>query len=466
MKSRLFATVAAVGLAGALGLPAVAIAQAPAPAPAPAPAAPSTAFDLGYGISMTGHVELGATVNADGPDNNINFGQTFTDQADTFRMNQLLVNVERDLDPKNADYQWGFKFTGMYGTDARVTHFMNEFDRATSGPYQFDVVELDAQAHIPWYGGGTDVKFGQYPTPLGAEVIDATGNTFYTHSYIFNYGLPFKHTGLLTTTHVTDVVDIWAGLDTGVNDTIGQKGMANNYFPKLLFGFGLNGLMDGKLTMLGLAHIGPENPRFFEPTNFVANIPGAGPPFIVNGADSHSREYLDLVTTYKISDALTTVNELNYVHDDLFGVSAGGVAQYLTYALNDQWTLGARVEAFADQGKAATNGFTGFACDATENLDYANGQRGLAPNLAYCGSLGNYNVTYGAITVGASWKPAVNLPVYLTVRPELRYDTVIGGSNVKPYNVSSTSFGSGPTGTNTGTKSDQFTAAIDLIIGF
>ena len=54
---------------------------------------------------------------------------------------------------------------------------------------------MDAQARICPAGGGTDVKFGQYPTPLGDEVIDATGNTFYSHSYIFNYGLPFKHTG-------------------------------------------------------------------------------------------------------------------------------------------------------------------------------------------------------------------------------------------------------------------------------
>ena len=45
-----------------------------------------------------------------------------------------MLNVERDLDPKNADWQWGFKFTGMYGTDSRVTHFYGEFDRVTKQP--------------------------------------------------------------------------------------------------------------------------------------------------------------------------------------------------------------------------------------------------------------------------------------------------------------------------------------------
>ena len=49
-------------------------------AAAPA-AAPSTAIDPANGISMTGHMELGANINPDSPTNNINFGQTFTDQA-------------------------------------------------------------------------------------------------------------------------------------------------------------------------------------------------------------------------------------------------------------------------------------------------------------------------------------------------------------------------------------------------
>jgi len=222
MHPRSFVSFAALCALGSLAAAPGASAQAPAPAPtdqaapaAPA-AAPSTAINLPYGFSMTGHVELGANVNPDDPTNNTNFGQAFMDRSDTFRMNQLMVNVEKDLDPKNADWQWGAKFTGMYGTDARVTHFMNEFDRSISGPYQFDIVELDVQAHAPTIGGGTDIKFGQYPTPLGAEVIDATGNTFFSHSYIFQFGLPFKHTGILTTTHVNDTIDAWLGLDTGM----------------------------------------------------------------------------------------------------------------------------------------------------------------------------------------------------------------------------------------------------------
>ena len=82
-----------------------------------------------------------------------------------------------------------------------------------------------------------------------------------------------------------------------------------------------------------------------QPTGAIASLPGANTSF---------REYYDIVSTYKINDNLTTTNELNFVHDDLFHASAGGAAQYLVYTLNDQWSLGGRIEAFADQGKPAT----------------------------------------------------------------------------------------------------------------
>lgn len=453
MKLSLFATVATIGLAAALVGPNAALAQAPAaPAPgaappaAPAPAAaPSTAFDLGNGISMSGHVEAGTTINPDSPANNINFGQTFNDRANTFRMNQAMLNVERDLDPKNADWQWGFKFTGMYGTDARVTHFLGEFDRATHSPYQFDIVELDAKAHVPWYGGGTDVTVGQYPTPIGYEVIDATGNPFYSHSMIFFYGIPFKHTGILTTTHVNDTLDVWLGLDTGVNDSIGD-GMNDNEFPKVLAGIGLNGLMGGNLTVLALSHIGPEEPAVTQ--NF-------GPPTFNTGANSKLLQIYDGVITYKISDALTSTTELNVIRSDILSDTGGGVATYLSYALNDQWTLNGRAEVFEDQ-----NG--GFVFVGTTAQDYVNGERFLVPQFGYNALTGQafrrFNVALGELTLGATYKPAISDKFNVMIRPEVRYDSVVGGTaGIAPYDVN---------GKGIGSKSSQFTLATDFIIGF
>ena len=53
----------------------------------------------------------------------MNFGQLFTDHANQATLNQLLLTANKPLDPKNTDFQWGFKLQGMYGSDARYTQY-------------------------------------------------------------------------------------------------------------------------------------------------------------------------------------------------------------------------------------------------------------------------------------------------------------------------------------------------------
>ena len=85
------------------------------------------------------------------------------------------------------------------------------------------------QVHAPVLtAGGIDLKAGVFATPLGYETIDPSTNPFYTHSYIFNFGLPFKHTGLLSTIHATDMVDLIFGVRTGVNTSFGKYGDNNS----------------------------------------------------------------------------------------------------------------------------------------------------------------------------------------------------------------------------------------------
>ena len=131
-------------------------------------------------------------------------------------------------------------------------------------------------AHLPWLTeGGIDLKAGQYPTPLGYETIDPSTNPFYSHSYIFQFGLPFKHTGALTTTHVNDVLDIYAGVDTGTNTTFGPLG-DNNGAVGGIGGFNLT-FLDGNLTVLALTHFGPEtaDPRCCRRSASMPTVSGA-----------------------------------------------------------------------------------------------------------------------------------------------------------------------------------------------
>ncbi len=132
-----------VGLAVAWGIPSAAPSFAAdltvLKAPPAAPAAPASWWST---FEISGHVEAGATFNSNESD--INFGHLFTDKGDRVLLNQALVTAQRPLDPKATGYDFGFKFQAMYGSDARYTHFLGEFDKSISDINQFDIVEAHA----------------------------------------------------------------------------------------------------------------------------------------------------------------------------------------------------------------------------------------------------------------------------------------------------------------------------------
>ncbi len=378
-------------------------------------------------LKLSGHVDAGITFNPDDPADGVNFGHLFTDRANRPLLNQFMLTAERALDPKATGFDFGFKLQGMYGSDSRFTHSFNLFDRSVNSRFQLDIVEGNVVAHVPGVGeGGLDAKLGIFPSPMSAEVIDATGNALYSHSYIFNFGVPFKHTGLLTTTHLTGMLDLYLGVDTGVNAFVGEKGDNNDALAGQA-GFGLS-LLDGNLTVLALSHFGPENPE--------GAVDLAGRPIGVNGA---FRYLNDVTIVWKVNEALTSTTDINFIHDDGLNASGGGVAQYLTHALSDQWSVTGRAEVWRDDKGVFVAKFPG-------NFDAVNSQRGL-PNNAVAGG----RTTYGEITIGANYKPPVSKAFEgFVIRPELRFDDALNGTH--PF--------------DNGRSSHQITIASDLILPF
>ena len=389
-------------------------AQAPQAAAPVAPEAPPPGLWVN-GIHLSAQIEAGIMGNPSGPADGLNFGHLFTDHANQVQLNQLLLTANKPLDPKDPGYQLGFKLQFMYGSDARYTQFLGELNRVDPNQrYQFDVVEANVLGHLPWLTeGGIDLKVGQYPTPLGYETIDPSTNLFYSHSYIFQFGLPFKHTGGLAVTHVNSMLDIYAGVDTGTNTTFGPLG-DNNGAVGGLGGFNLS-FLDGKLTVLALTHFGPEQPtRLLSPIGFNAN--------------GQWRYYNDLLVTWKASDALTLVSEANLVRDG-FGtvnkpVNGFGFAQYASYALTDTVALNGRVEYWRDD-----NNF--FVASFPSNNAPILAQQGFAP---FVHAAPGTSTTYGALTLGVTWKPALPAPVTgLLIRPEVRWDHAF--TNNHPFNA-------------------------------
>ncbi|MGE5517084.1 MAG: outer membrane beta-barrel protein [Bacteroidota bacterium] len=378
------------------------------------------------GVKFSALLDAGITVTDSSPDSGVNFGHLLTDKHDQVLLNQFMLTAQKDLDPKAAGYDWGFKAQGFYGSDARYTHFLGVFDRNPDSRNQFDITEANLLGHLPLLTeGGIDVKAGLYTTPMGSEVIPASGNTFYSHSYIFNFGLPYKHAGVLTTTHANPMVDVYLGVDTGVNTTFGNRGDNNDRLAGLA-GLGLN-LMDGQLTILGLSHFGAENP---------SRGPNGSP------AANHQGRYInDISAIYKATDKLTLTTELNYIKDDLAEAQGYGIAQYGVYAVNDWLSLGARGEVWWDPNHFFVAAFPG-------NRDFVNVERGQPTERTVIQP--GVRTTYGALTIGANIKPQ-GLPAQvegLTLRPELRYDRALNDVNAFDDLRSR----------------DQWSAAIDLVM--
>ena len=377
-------------------------------------------------FKIYGWIEGGITFNGDRPKDNQNFGHLFTDRANEPLLNQAVIVLERTLKPEPGQYDWGFRLQGLFGSDARFTHYLGEFDNTMHEIVQPDIVEAYAQLHTPWLTeGGIDFKLGQFVTLEGVEVINATGNFFYSHSYIFSFGIPFKHTGLMVTTHATKWLDIYTGVVRGVNAGFDD----NNDVLAFHGGLGFT-LLDGKLTILASTSIGAENDAAFESPALHTN--------------SQTRQLHDIAVTWKITDKLTSLTDLNYGKDDGFNAEWYGIAQYFTYAVNDYLTLGVRGEVFRDDD--------GFAVVSVgNNEDLVKLQRGIFKGIDPRTVFGG-DTTYAAITVGANVKLPGKLKDRVLIRPEVRYDNAIAGARNHPFDDSS--------------DHDQFTASVDVIVTF
>jgi hypothetical protein len=377
-----------------------------------------------HAIKVNGLVEAGFYGNTADSGAGVNAGQLLTDKHDQFMVNQLMLTVERDLDPAATGFDWGFKLQGLYGTDARYSHYLGIFDRNTDSRYQGDITEADLQFHLPVLAeGGIDTKLGAYPTPLGFEYLQANNNFLYSHSYISNFGVPIKHTGLLTVSHLNPTVDLYLGIDTGVNSTFGS-GDPNGRLSGIA-GLGFNNLLDGKLTITALSHFGPAN----------AKLTDDQPNGLTNAAHK-GRYYGDFIATYKPDDLWTWVTEIDYVRDDApqttsGGARAYGISQYGIYALTPSLTLVGRAEIFADP-----QGF--FVSSYGGNRDPVNVERGLPYDQTIYSPGLNVSTTYGELTLGVNYK-LPGLPERLAgtmLRPEIRFDRSLGGNNAFDYDSS------------------------------
>src|SRR6266568_2659353 len=250
-------------------------------------------------FKISGRVDNGITFNPASPADNQNFGRFFDDRVNEPLLNQLVINFERALAPQPGQFDWGFKLQFMYGSDARFIHSLGLFSNtAGTSIVQPDLPEAYLSLHFPFISeGGLDLKLGKFVTLEGAETIDPRTNFFYSHSYIFDFGIPFNHTGGLATFHASKWLDVMAGLTRGVNTSIEDNNGALAFHGGVSLNFN-----EGKVVVAASTHVGPETPH-----------------------NNHDLRYLnDITTTWKITDKLTSITDLNYALDEVSDAQAYG----------------------------------------------------------------------------------------------------------------------------------------------
>ena len=384
-----------------------------------APAAPASwASTISLGLQFEG----GVTLSPDRPSNGIDYGRLFDDKANTFLFNQVQATATRPINSSSTGYDVGFTLQVTYGSDGRYIHDLGELNNLTHSRYQLSLLQANVLLHTPWLtAGGIDWKLGQFLTPFGYETIDPSTNPFYSHSYIFDFGGPFLHTGLQGVWHYNPTLDLYAQIDTGENTTFGSESGDNNGEAAGLVGFGLNNLLKGNLTVLSLAHLGPENPLRSDPQ-----------------ANSQMRYESDTVVTYKVGPKLTSVTEINYQHDDGFGADGYGASTYLSYTLTPTLTLNGRAEVYRDNA-----GF--FVLAFPNTIDFADALSGK-PNTAFTEG----RATYSEYTLGVTYKPTIKPLALLAFRPEIRWDKTLSGTSLFTNHL----------------QTNYVTLAADIIVGF
>jgi putative OmpL-like beta-barrel porin-2 len=373
-------------------------ATAPSTEPAPAPPRPLMALfeSIGIGkpledagITIGGYIEGGYTVATNDPPGHVLAGRVFDTKNNKFVLDQFDLFFDRPVDYQKAAQNHTFDIGGhvdfIYGWDSGLIHSSGIFDSpavagVTNGYYasrthpenQADFNQAYVDVALP-VGTGLRIRAGKFVTLLGWEVINPTGNAFYSHSYMFGYAIPFTHTGIMGEYKINDDWQIDAGITRGWNQSLND----NNGCPDFL----------GGITFT------PQESDALKKWKFILNL-SEGPQ--ATNDNSNWWTVLDFQAIYTASDKLSYVVNIDY--GDAPGATASGAAQwygiagYAAYVMNDYLTTNVRAEYYGD-----TKSFT------------------LGPG----GAANLYEVT---LNLQVKPMPHNNIGQNLVIRPEIRLD--------------------------------------------
>ena len=257
----------------------------------------------------------------------------FNQHADKVRLHQAWLYAEKVADG-SCGLGLGGRVDYIYGVDAQDTqsfgilnnHWDNSWDNGIYG-------HALPQAYLEAAYGDLSVKVGHFFTLIGYEVVPATGNFFYSHSYTMYNSEPFTHTGVMATYNASDDLTLYGGYVLGWDSGFDDNGDA------YLGGFSFQLSEDVNITnqtIVGrFGEFGPQNEVGFMNSFIMAS---------------------------QLTDNLKHVFWCDYLDTDGTGRARErqtlDINNYLLYTINDKLTWGNRMEWYnIDKGVyGVTNG--------------------------------------------------------------------------------------------------------------
>ena len=158
-----------------------------------------TVDELRKALGLSVYLQGGYLHNTRNPSSQENDNRVFDHKANSFTLDLAQIRLQKDAPVGGL----GFKLKMSAGETAKFIHA-----NGLGNPNEsFDLTEAYVDYVAP-LGKGLKFSFGKYVTFLGAEVIEAIDNPNYSRSFLFNYAIPFTHTGLKVHYPFTDTFNV------------------------------------------------------------------------------------------------------------------------------------------------------------------------------------------------------------------------------------------------------------------
>jgi len=155
-----------------------------------------------------------------------NYPAAYYPYPNQLMLNQAALYLERVPDTVQRDHiDYGFRLTGMYGTDYKYTFsnklLSNQYLKDHK-KYGFDPVMFYGELYVPYVAKGMNIRVGRYISIPDIEAQLAPNNYTYSHSLLYSFD-PYTHEGVVTTVKLNKNWTIQGEISVGSDITIFDK---------------------------------------------------------------------------------------------------------------------------------------------------------------------------------------------------------------------------------------------------